>query len=383
MAKCSGDLPSRYWQDGPLLRAELEAHGSLSAVSRAHGGAPSTLAFWWASKHGYEKLPEGHPTVGPSPTKSEVEGDLWLLKVLKRVGNRATVEELADKADKSPRRIREAISRLSAAGYRLDIGEEAIRLITVAPDHHNLHRGLLEGETVRVGVVSDTHLGSNEEALEELHLAYDWFESEGVDKVMHAGDWITGRGIFRGQDSEIKLHTLDAQIEYLTEKYPKRKGVQTFGISGNHDLEGEAGRVGLDPIYPFAHRRDDITYLGAYSAWLQVGGDNGPWIHLLHGRGGMSYAYSYKAQKLTEGYPVGRKPAVLICGHWHVRGSFETRGIQVIFPGCFEWQSRFLQRLGLLPSVGFHTLEMTFGDDGSLVQFLPRWFKFYEGRVIG
>jgi len=97
----------------------------------------------------------------------------------------------------------------------------------------------------------------------------------------------------------------------------------------------------------------------------------------------MSYAYSYKAQKLVDGYPGGRKPAILIPGHWHVRAAFESRSVQVLFPGCFEWQSQFMQRLGLHPAVGFHLLEVTVGADGSVVQFLPRWFKFYEGRIVG
>jgi hypothetical protein len=41
-----------------------------------------------------------------------------------------------------------------------------------------------------------------------------------------------------------------------------------------------------------------------------------------------------------------------------------------------------MQRLGLTPAVGFHVIHCTFGDDGSLVQFTPRWFKFFEGRAV-
>lgn len=379
---CRGDnLPPRYWQDAEILREEVSEHGSLSAVSRLHGGAPQTLALWWAQKHKLPKLPEGHPVTslpGGGPD------DAWVLKALRRLGGRsATVESIADVADCSPRRVREALERLRAAGYRVELAGENVRLEKVAPDAHNLHRGLLEGETVRVGVVSDTHLGSNEEALAELHLAYDWFASEGIETVLHAGDWITGLAIFRGQASEIKVHTLDAQIAYCVANYPRRKGIVTHGIGGNHDLEGMAASVGLDPLVSIAKSRDDVNYLGPYSAWLQVGGEQGPWVHLLHGKGGMSYAYSYKAQKLVDGYPSGRKPSVLIVGHWHVHGTIEARGVQVVFPGCFEWQSRFLQRLGLSPAVGFHILEVTFGADGSVVQFMPRWFRLWEGRVVG
>lgn len=105
-------------------------------------------------------------------------------------------------------------------------------------------------------------------------------------------------------------------------------------------------------------------------------------MHLLHGKGGMSYAYSYKAQKLVDGYPGGRKPAILIPGHWHVRGNIRARDVEVLWPGCFEWQSTFLKRLGLHPAVGFHVLEFTVGDDGSVVKWQPTWHPFYAGRVV-
>jgi predicted phosphodiesterase len=246
---------------------------------------------------------------------------------------------------------------------------------------------LLDGKTFRYGVVSDTHLSSNEEALPELHAAYDWFAREGVETVLHAGDWTTGRGVFRGQDSEIKVHSITDQARRLVTDYPKRDGIQTIGIAGNHDLEGKAADVGFDPVYHLAAERSDITYLGGMSAWLEVGaetlGENAPYIHLLHGKGGMSYSFSYKAQKLVDGYPAGRKPAVLIPGHWHVKGNIRARNVEVLWPACFEWQSPFMARLGLHPAVGFHLVEMTVGPDGSVVGFMPRFFAFYEGRVVG
>jgi hypothetical protein len=193
--------------------------------------------------------------------------------------------------------------------------------------------------------------------------------------------------VFPNQDSEIKVHDVSKQAARLVELYPQRDGIHTIGIAGNHDLEGAAGRIGFDPVYHLAAQREDITYLGGMSAWVEIGaeelGDKAPFVHLLHGKGGMSYAVSYKAQKLVDGYPAGRKPAILIPGHWHVRGQFLARNVEVMFPGCFEWQSPFMQRLGLHPAVGFHIVECLIGGDGSVVSFMARWFHFYEGRVVG
>ena len=365
-------LPDRWWRDKETLERVVREHGTTAAAARATGAGQSTISKWWL-KHGLPKLPTGAPTTMPE------SDDAWLLSLLKRHRDDATVEQLADAANCAPRAIRDAAERLGLAGFRVNEDSGRVVLHRVAPDTTNVHPGLFAGTDFRVGVVSDTHLCSNEEALDELHCAYDIFAREGITTVLHAGDIVTGRGIYRGQEIETKSYTLEGQVEYARENYPVRDGIQTLAISGNHDLEGEASRVGYDPVARLASVRDDLTYLGAYSAWLEFGG---AWVHLLHGKGGMSYAYSYKAQKLVDGYPSGRKPAVLIPGHWHVRGNIRARDVEVLWPGCFEWQSTFLKRLGLHPAVGFHILEFTVGEDGSIVQWLPRWFPFYAGRVI-
>lgn len=293
-----------------------------------------------------------------------------------------TVEELADALDVSPKRVRELLAVLRVEGFRVPEEDEpgGIRLQRIAPDKLNLHRSLLEGRDLTIGLVSDTHLSSREEAVPELNLAYDVFAERGITEVWHAGDFTAGVDIFRTQASELKHHTFEQQVEYLVDAYPQRPGITTRGISGNHDIEGGFGKIGANPVAAMAARRDDIEFLGDYSAWVELPG--GAWVHLLHGKGGMSYAYSYKAQKLADSYPAGRKPALLCVGHWHVRGNIEARGIQVVWPGCFEWQSPFMTRLGLQPAVGFHILHLTIGADGSLVRFVPEWFRFWEGRVV-
>lgn len=385
MRRPGGTRDNKWWWDPDTLRVAAAQHNyNMSELAR-QPGSPSRSTL----QHAWNALGLPHPnTLADRPGKPDVDHPYqWALDALRTAGDHATIEQIADIADRSPAKVRAALQQAGENGYRVQVDDTAsVRLQRVLPDTPNrLHPGLFDGHNVRFGVVSDTHLGSNHQALDELHLAYDMFAQEGLSMVLHAGDITSGKGIYRGQDSEIHQHTLDGLVGYTVDQYPRRDGVTTHLIGGNHDLEGGAGRVGLDVAAAVAARRDDINYLGPYSAWLGVGDDpdHAPWVHLLHGKGGMSYAYSYKAQKLVDGYPPGRKPAVLLSGHWHVRGQFNTRGVEVLFAACFEWQSLFLTRLGLSPAVGFHVVEATFGDDGSLVRWLARYYTFHAGRVVG
>lgn len=373
------ELPPSWWQDKELLQTVVANHGGVQdRAANAHGSTYSTVSKWWR-RHGLPPMQGGRR---PTVIADSATTDDWLLAALKARGDQATVDELADHADVSPRRVREALERLGHAGYRVAEHGPDVVLERIPPQRDNLHTALFDGDLLRVGVVSDTHLGANEEALEELHCAYDVFAREGISEVWHAGDWGTGVGMFRTHHAEAKVHTAQEQVDYLVDNYPARAGIVTRGISGNHDLEGDFGRIGFDPVAAFAARRPDIEYLGEYSAWLELRPGTGSYVHLLHGAGGMSYSYSYKAQKLVDGYPGGRKPGALIVGHWHVRGNIRARDVEVLWPGCFEWQSRFLTRLGLHPAVGFHVLELRVADDGSIVEWLPRWSPFYAGRKI-
>lgn len=368
----------REWPARDVIEAALDAAQSLTGAAEALD-VPRTTLDAYCRREGVA-LPRpswSRVLLVPAPQVDTFADDVHAL-IRKR--KQVSIEDLADALDVPPRRVREALGDLRARGYRVpeEMGQVAIG--QVDPDKTNLHRSLLDGDVIRVGVVSDTHLCSNEQALAELELAYDTFEEEGISEVWHAGDFCAGVGIFPTQHNEIFRHTFEAQVDYLAEHYPRRKGIVTRGIAGNHDIEGQFGRVGANPVVALANRRDDIEYLGDYSAWVQL--PNGAWVHLLHGKGGMSYSFSYKAQKLAAGYRDERKPAALFVGHWHVTGWIEAHGVQVVFPGCFEWKSKFLERLGLSPSVGFWIAEMTLGDDGELVQFAPRLLRFREGRRI-
>lgn len=383
-----------WWTDRDQLVKALKDHGNCreAAIASSEAGVPvsqGTLQHW-ARVHGIpltrspNAFGSADTTILPDTPEDKLIMNVYNLLQKSSSKKPLSVTEIADDLDVAPRHIRVALGILRSQGYRIPDSDEQIHIEKVIPAKTNLHRSLLEGNEITIGIVSDTHLSSNEEALSELHLAYDIFKDRGITEVLHAGDWTCGVDIFRGQVSEIKNHTFESQVEYLVENYPKREGIVTRGISGNHDIEGGFGRIGANPVVALANQRNDIEFLGDYSAWINYGPDdeNPCWIHLLHGKGGMSYSYSYKAQKLADGYRAERMPALLAVGHWHVRGAFEARGVQVLFPACFEWQSPFLTRLGLSPAVGFHIMKLTIADDGTLVKMIPEYFRFTEGRIV-
>lgn len=370
----------------------VRVKGSVAGAADHFGIAVTSLKNWIVREGLADKVRAARqaahardlPSAPEEPEEAIADSVHDYLKKLTKTA-RINVYDVADGMDIPPRRVRDALDRLRGRGIRVpeeddDAGNIALQRVVPDKGDGKLHKSLLEGTELTVGLVSDTHLSSKEEALPELHAAYDIFEERGITEVWHPGDFTCGRGIFRTQDSEIKNHTFETQVDYLVENYPKRDGITTLGIAGNHDVEGQFGQIGANPVAALAQRRDDIRDLGLYSAWLELPG--GSYVHLLHGSGGMSYAYSYKAQKLVDGYSPGQKPALLCVGHWHVSGWLHQRGVNVIFPGCFEWKSPFLARKGLSPAVGFWILNLTIGDDGSVVKMIPEWHQFWEGRVV-
>lgn len=378
-------LERGWWRDRATLLAEYEKHGTIEHVAYAHDVSAKTLYQWWR-RHGLPHFKPGAKIAPNAPRQASstlIDLEAWLQERLPKVAN-LTLEELADEADVSPKRIRAALETLVERGFRVELDESRVVLERVAPATDFVHGAapaLFDGELVRFGVVSDTHLGSKEERLEELHTAYEILAREGVTEVFHPGDLVAGMGVYRHQIRDLKIVGFDEQVEYAIENYPRQPGITTRIISGNHDLEGEFGRMAADPVTAVCNRRDDFKHLGHYSAWVEL--PNGGRIHVLHPGGGASYALSYKLQRLCEGYEGGRKPSILLAGHYHRRASIEHRGIESLMCGTFEGATSLAKRYGMgPPAIGFHICEAVMADDGSLVDFTPRWLRFFPGRKV-
>jgi len=231
-------------------------------------------------------------------------------------------------------------------------------------------------KTIRFGVLSDTHLGSVMETPELLDLAYDIYEQEGIERVYLPGDLVTGEKMFRGQEYEIRVHGADAQRDYFVAAFPKREGISTYVIRGNHDSSFWK-RSGVDICEQIAFLREDIVYLGPISADVLLRSSGGECkLRLFHPAKGTSYALSYQIQKYIESLTGGEKPNVLLVGHYHKAEYFFYRNIHAVQTGCIEGQTGFMQERNIAANMGFWLVEMLVEHD-SVIRFKPEFFPWY------
>lgn len=219
------------------------------------------------------------------------------------------------------------------------------------------------GDVVRLGVVSDTHIGSRDAALEELRAVYDKFSGLGIETVVHAGDVVAGVGIYRGQvtdDLAEGCTTFSDQVEHASQVYPERPGMTTLMIAGNHDLDGEFARRQSNPVAALAKRRRDITHIGDERATLVM--PNGAHALLAHGSGPSGYAHSYKAQRFIEALPERQRPCLVVLGHYHRAGVIRHEGVTCVMAGCFQNQTPFLRAQGIAVDVGGWVLTIRLGE---------------------
>lgn len=160
--------------------------------------------------------------------------------------------------------------------------------------------------------LSDTHLASKYDRVDILRYLYEKAEDKGVNYVLHSGDLTEGLSGRPQQLYELKEASYTGQRDYVIDKYPKSE-IPTYLIAGNHDLWW-IKQCGADICKDIANNREDLHYLGSDCEDLQIGKVK---IRLFHGKGGSSYAKSYKLQKYLDSIPAEELPHILQTGHIH------------------------------------------------------------------
>lgn len=221
------------------------------------------------------------------------------------------------------------------------------------------------GKTVRIGVVSDTHLGSKFQQLTHLRDFYTYADGRGVAAYVHAGDIVDGPVKFHRDHVYGNFrHGFDAQVKYAADVYPTSANGPTYFVAGNHD-RGFVSDAGASVGEALALRRKDLLNLGEHAASVDVGPCR---LFVAHGaKGGMSYARSYRIQKLLEQLDQKERSDtdIALYGHWHVAGHLPGyQSVDAFTVPCFQRQTPFLRSLGLQPVIGGLVLEIEFGQRG-------------------
>jgi len=203
---------------------------------------------------------------------------------------------------------------------------------------------------IRLGIVADTHGGSHFEQLSALRAFYVYADERKVDAFIHAGDWTQGSDrMHLDQPYQVHVHGSDQQVNYVVATYPRSsRGKLTYGISGNHD-DSFLKDGGTNVVRAIAGQREDIVYLGQTSEYFDLGGLH---TYIIHPRGGISYAKSYKLQNFARDLPIGRKVHLMLMGHLHSYAVTQEHGMTAMLLPCFQSQYGWLAAGGLHPAIG-------------------------------
>jgi hypothetical protein len=303
-----------------------------------------------------------------------------------------TVEELADRFNVPPKKIRESLDTIKGSGYNLvstPRGEEVSNVLHPG-SQSTLNPQMWDGEVIRFGAISDNHLCNRHSREDVLHLLYDKFYEEGIKVVYNSGNWIDGDHRFN--KNELLVTGCTAQVKYFVNHYPVRDGVHTHFIAGDDHEGWYVQREGIN-IGAYAEMmandagRTDLHYLGYAEADILLDPDAAEkqWMRVMHPGGGSAYALSYSSQKIAESLQGGEKPRIMLIGHYHKFDYAYPREIHMIQVGCTSDQSLFMRKNKIQAMVGGCIVEMVKNCDGMIQRVKVEWIpfydrKFYEGR---
>ncbi len=319
--------------------------------------------------------------------RQDAETKERVLAQLRRGGG--TVDELGAATGASPRLISLVLDELRASdvivndrGGTLSIGTSAAPAYT---DGEIIEYVSRKDNTFVFGALGDSHLGSKYERLDVLNDLYDRYESAGVDRVFHTGNWIDGTEQKNCHDVEI--HGMEPQLDYLAANYPMRKGLVTYAVTGE-DHEGwwtrsegiDIGRRAEQTMRD--HGRQDWVNLGFMESHVRLVNANSGASHVMavvHPGGGTAYALSYSIQKIIEALEGGEKPAVGLYGHYHKLWAGNIRNVWVVCTGAQQDQTVFTRnKVKQEVHVGGTQIELEQDPrTGAIIAMMPKLIRYF------
>jgi len=263
---------------------------------------------------------------------------------------------------------------LNRLDEQLDEREIAAILRNIKSARPTVRPFKISGDSVKFGIISDSHIGHKMFAEEWLMHAYEFFESEGCEFIYHAGDIVEGMSGRDGQIYELNKLGFEEQVNYAAELI-RKSPMPIRAILGNHDqwFKGK-GNIGACVGTKLSNECQNFTYLGDDEAYDMLGNIK---VMLRHPGDGSAYALSYKTQKFIESLAGGQKPNILINGHYHKGIFFEYRNVHAFEAGTLQGQSKFMRGRNLSSTPSVWCVE-AFQDEVGLQRIKSELLRFYE-----
>lgn len=133
------------------------------------------------------------------------------------------------------KKIRNYIYKAKKRGFNAP-GTETPKRIALQNQEPEHHKAKWDGcETLKFAIMGDTQFGSKYAQITYLHDFYDLCAKEGIKDVYHTGDITDGLKMRPGHEYELYEVSADEMRDDVVNNYPKRDGITTHFITGNHD----------------------------------------------------------------------------------------------------------------------------------------------------
>lgn len=215
---------------------------------------------------------------------------------------------------------------------------------------------------LKFALLGDSHIWNKMSAKKELVDFYKKAWDAWVDAFIHCGDLVDWSWhVFKWQMYELENVWYDEQLKAVVNDYPYYWDVKTYILGGNHD-ESFLKENWANIIKNIANLRDDIIDMGFYDARIKL---NGVDINAHHWGWNMSYAKSYKPQKLIENIDTRNQPDVFASWHRHDALYMSYRNIHSFLVWSFLKQNLLAKRFNLGTTIWWRIVEVNLKDDWS------------------
>jgi hypothetical protein len=299
-------------------------------------------------------------------------------EIIQQVTKGATLQQLSKSVCLSERVTAAMVDDLRDKGYGIELNRDGLYKLqrTINTTVENIVKKAWKGEKlIRFGLCGDTQHNNKCVQITHQHTLYDIFEREGIKDVYHSGDVDDGEKMHKGHEYELYNHGIDSHVKEIKRVYPKRNGITTHIITGNHDLSYFKA-LGCDIGKMIAAERDDIKYLGQNSAVIYL--TPNCTLELRHPGDGTSYAISYKSEKLLDSLMGGEKPNIMAIGHYHKSEYIFYRNVHCIQTGCLEAQTPFMKSKSIAAMMGGWIIEVHVNDEGNITRIKQEFIPFYR-----